>query len=524
MSILTTLALLPYICLSATPVMGWSSWNTYRINISDSLIMRQADAMVSRGLAQAGYSYINIDDGYFGGRDSMGRLLTHPIRFPSGLKHVVRHIHDRGLKAGIYTDAGRNTCGNFWDHDSIATGVGMYGHDDTDAQFFFIDNGFDFIKVDFCGGDARQNTDSLALDEQTRYRAIAEAIKATGRTDVKLNVCRWAYPGTWVSDVASSWRISHDITPHWGAVKTIINRNMYLSAYCRNGAFNDMDMLEVGRGMTPEEDATHFGMWCIMSSPLMIGCDIGQADSATVALLSNPELIALNQDPLALQAYPVKAENGYYILAKDIAEPDGLTRAIAFYNPTDSEVTATLPFTDVQLGGKVKLRDVMNRTDAGIHIDSFSVTLPPHATRIYTATAEHRIPREIYEAETGFITSYQEIHSPHLTGRYVADASCSTGAKAAYLGGAPDNDISWDNVSVPDRDGIHDITICGITPDTRTLSVEINGSHAATLTFSEGRTNASIKAFLSKGRNRIRLHNDTGAMPDIDYIKVSGWR
>ena len=196
-------------CLAATdtPTMGWSSWNTYRVNISDSLIMRQADALVKTGLDSAGYRYINIDDGYFGGRDSVsGQLKFHPQRFPNGLKPVVDHIHSLGLKAGIYSDAGMNTCGHFWDKDSLGQNVGLYGHDDTDCAMMFGVLGFDFIKVDFCGGDARQNQQKLDLDPEKRYREIRAAIDRTGRKDVRLNVCRWNYPGTWVSEVASSWR------------------------------------------------------------------------------------------------------------------------------------------------------------------------------------------------------------------------------------------------------------------------------------------------------------------------------
>lgn len=134
------------------PTMGWSSWNTYRINISDSLIMRQADAIVSQGLHDVGYTYINIDDGFFGGRyPQTGRLLIHPTRFPRGLQPVVSHIHSLGLKAGIYSDAGANTCGNWYDKDSIAQGVGLYGHDRQDCDMFFRELGFDFIKIELSG-------------------------------------------------------------------------------------------------------------------------------------------------------------------------------------------------------------------------------------------------------------------------------------------------------------------------------------------------------------------------------------
>lgn len=189
------------------PMMGWSSWNTYRVNISDSLIMRQADAMVANGLKKVGYNYVNIDDGYFGGRDQQtGRLLVHPERFPQGLKPVVEHIHRLGLKAGIYSDAGRNTCGSIYDADTIGIGVGLYTHDQQDCDMFFRELGFDFIKVDYCGGKPHPKGDTLQLDEQTRYTEIAEAIRKTGRKDVRMNACRWDFPGTWVCHVAGSWR------------------------------------------------------------------------------------------------------------------------------------------------------------------------------------------------------------------------------------------------------------------------------------------------------------------------------
>lgn len=141
------LSLLPALSASAddTPTMGWSSWNTYRVHISDSLIRRQADAMAALGLREAGYTYINIDDGFFGGRAADGRLLVHPARFPHGLRPVVEHIHGLGFKAGIYSDAGRNTCGNFWDKDTTGAGVGFYGHDRHDAEFYFRD--MDIMKV-----------------------------------------------------------------------------------------------------------------------------------------------------------------------------------------------------------------------------------------------------------------------------------------------------------------------------------------------------------------------------------------
>ena len=140
------------------PIMGWSSWNTYRINISEDLIKRQAEAMVSLGLKDAGYRYINIDDGFFGYRDEKGVLQTHPERFPNGVKGVADYIHRLGLKAGIYSDAGANTCGSLWDADPNGIGVGLYGHEKQDADLYFNQWGFDFIKIDYCGAGQQLDT------------------------------------------------------------------------------------------------------------------------------------------------------------------------------------------------------------------------------------------------------------------------------------------------------------------------------------------------------------------------------
>ena len=483
--------------------------------------MRQADAMKNRGLHDAGYRYINIDDGFFGGRDANGNLLTHPVRFPNGLRHVVDHIHSLGMKAGIYSDAGRNTCGNYWDKDSIATGVGLYEHDSIDADFYFKRMGFDFIKVDFCGGDAKQNTESLDLNERQRYTEIAEAIRRTGRKDVKMNVCRWDYPGTWVKDVAASWRISHDIGPRWSSVKDIIGQSLYLSAYCRDGHYNDMDMLEIGRGMSEEEDKTHFGMWCMLSSPLMIGCDMEKASEPIIALLTNKELIALNQDHLHQQAYPVKYDNGCHVLVKDIKAENGKERAVAFYNPTDTVAYIEIGLNDVDLAGKATVRDLFAHRDSILNDGVMGCTLPPHATRIYSIVAEKRLPRTKYEAEAAYISDYQELDNNQavLTGIYEPDAACSSGAKATWLGGKPENDLVWDNVWQPNKSKCT-ITVTGITPEARSVEVEIDGKPAGRMEFGPGRSEQSITATLKKGKSRIRLYNATDRMPDIDVMRI----
>ncbi len=512
-----------------TPVMGWSSWNTYRVNISDSLIKKQADALVSSGLKDAGYTYINIDDGYFGGRDQVtGHLLIHPTRFPQGLKPVVDHIHRLGLRAGIYSDAGADTCGCWYDNDSIAQGVGLYGHDQQDCDLFFKELGFDFIKVDFCGGRSASNADHLGLDPRERYTAIHEAILRTGRTDVCLNVCRWDYPGTWVSDVASSWRISNDISARWSSVKDIIRQNLYLSAYAGGGHYNDMDMLEVGRSLTAEEDRTHFAIWCMMSSPLLIGCDLTKLKSQTLALLTNRDLIAINQDPLGLQAYVIKhdQQTGTYVLVKDLIERNGLTRAVAFYNPTDMEQTISIDIKELELGGEISVFDILNgKMSEGLPLGGrLEGTIPAHGTNVYRLTATERLPRIHYEAETAYLSCYQELYNPQAVGTayYAADTLCSGGMKAVNLGWRPENDLQWRDVWCQ-ADGQYTVTIhCSAFTDKAALIVSANGGAGRRFTAADA-TDGSIRLSLSlhQGQNTVRLYNDTGMMPDVDYMDIA---
>lgn len=526
-SILSFLALsvaaaaLPY----EGPVMGWSSWNTYRVNISDSLIMRQADELSNLGLDSLGYRYINIDDGFFGGRDKeSGRLLFHPARFPDGMKPVVDHIHALGLKAGIYSDAGANTCGNFYDNDSVARGVGLYGHDAEDACHLFSELGFDFIKVDFCGGDPKQNSDSLELDPEQRYRAIRKAIDDTGRKDVKLNICRWDFPGCWAREIASSWRVSHDIAPKWWSVKNIIGQNLYLSAYAGKGRYNDMDMLELGRGLSETEERTHFGMWCMMSSPLLIGCDLTKLPPSTLALLRNKRLIALNQSPLGLQAYVARHSDGCYVLVKDIERLNGTARAVAFYNPTDSARSVSIPFSDIQLAGAINAENLFDGTLMTGLRDSMTVALPPHGTEIFALRGETRLPRTRYEAETAYLSKYQELVNPIYAGSayYETDKGCEGGMKVVNAGSSAGNDIVFTGITA-DYDCEAILTIRLRPAAKSAISVAVNGADAGRFDFREESGNFSdihLRISLKKGDNTIRLYAEEIPMPEIDFIDV----
>jgi len=508
------------------PTMGWSSWNTFALNINEDVIKGQALAMVSTGLKAAGYKYINIDDGYFYNRnETTGALLIHPQKFPKGLRPIVDYIHSLGLKAGIYSDAGVNTCGSWGNPDRSGRGVGLYGHDKQDLDMFFSDLNFDFIKVDYCGGNWGEKGQELYLDERERYTAISKTMKDTRRPDAILNVCRWAYPGTWVKDVALSWRTTYDIRDEWKSVKGILAENLYLAAYSGPGHYNDMDMLEVGRRMSAEEDRTHFGLWCIMNSPLLIGCDMANVRPDALELMKNRDLISINQDKTFQQAYLVKRSNECYILVRDVEMLNGVKRVFAIYNPNDDERFVTVNFQDLDLAGKVSLRDCFEQKEIGEFYGGFQISVPAHGTRIYKATGEQRLERIRYEAETAYISDYQEIRNNQeaKTGIYTSDNACSSGYKATWLGMSEKNDLVWDNVYT-EKGGKRTLTIAFISGNERNVTVSVNGKEVKQLSVTSGgwdkigRVSVPIK--LKKGRNVIRLSNANDWMPDIDYIEI----
>lgn len=507
------------------PVMGWSSWNTYRIHISEKLIKSQADAMVDRGLKDAGYLFINVDDGFFGHRDGSGKLQTHPERFPNGLKCVADYIHSKGLKAGIYSDAGSNTCGSIWDKDPNGVGVGLYGHETQDADLFFNEWGFDFIKIDYCGAGQQ-----LDLEEEKRYTEIRRAIDEACKRNISINICRWAYPGTWVKQLARSWRISPDINPSWGSIKSIIGKNLYLSAYAGDGHYNDMDMLEIGRGLKPEEEEVHFGMWCIMSSPLLIGCDLTTIPEASLKLLKNKELIALNQDPLGLQAYVAQHENSGYVLVKDIVKKRGNVRAVALYNPSDSLCAFNVPFPTLELDGKVKVRDVVRQQSEGTITGELSYRVPAHSVKILRLEAEQRLEPTRYEAEWAYLPQYNDLGKRSRGVAYVSHTEASGKMIVSNLGGEAENYAEWNEVYSA-KGGKYKMHISYLPtqkkdreiPDRR-LEVEANGKKTVLENLetdaSKGMAVATLPITLRPGNNIIRMCSPYTWTPDIDCFTL----
>ncbi len=509
------------------PLMGWSSWNAFRVHINGDIIRQQTDLMVELGLKDVGYTNINIDDGYFGPRDEQGNMTPNPQRFPEGLKEVTDYIHSKGLKAGNYTDAGVRTCGSFADSDSFGKTAGIYMHESQDADLYFKQWGFDFIKIDFCGG-----TD-LGLDERQRYTDIRRAMDATGKK-VSLNICRWAFPGTWAKDIADSWRISGDINASWNSIKDVMRRNMYLSAYAGDGHYNDMDMLVVGfprgakvggGGLTQQEEEAHFGLWCIMSSPLLIGCNLAEIPESSLALLKNKELIAINQDVLGLQAYVVQRnDNGGYVLVKDILEKHGTTRAVALYNPTDTLCAFDVPLSVLELGGNVKVRDLIRCEDLGVISGNLTRELPAHSAMILKMEGEQRLESSRYEAEWAYLPEYNELdkNSKGIVYRYEPRASGKM--KVSYLGGRPGNYAEWKDVYSSDG-GEYDMTITYFTEEDRSLEIEVNGQKQTLKGLNSGGysvpADITVPITLKSGYNTIRIGRSDYWAPDIDGFTLA---
>ena len=508
----------------ATPLMGWSSWNAFRVDISEDIIKNQADLMVRTGLKDAGYTNVNIDDGFFDERDSTGIMKANAKRFPNGMKPVVDHIHGLGLKAGIYTDAGNNTCGSMSDKDRAGVGAGIYGHELQDAQLYFGDWGFDFIKIDYCGGS------HLGLDEKERYTSIRESIDQVNK-DVSVNICRWAFPGTWAEGVASSWRISGDINAHWNSLKYVVGKNLYLSAYARNGHYNDMDMMVIGfrnnsrvggEGLTPTEEEAHFGLWCIMSSPLLIGCDLSSLPESSLQLLTNKELIALNQDPLGLQAYVVQHEHEGYVLVKDIEQKRGNVRAVALYNPSDTACTFSVPFSVLEFDGNVKVRDLVKHADLGSFAGNFEQTLPPHSGMFLRMEGDTRLEPTVYEAEWAYLPLYNDLGKNSKGISYAYDGEASGKMKVGFIGGQPENYAEWAEV-YSDKGGRYHMTINYSYGKDRELELTVNDSTIKihSLADDDDHHQLTVPVDLKPGYNLVRMGNSYNWAPDIDNFVLA---
>ncbi|MEI7730762.1 MAG: glycoside hydrolase family 27 protein [Verrucomicrobiota bacterium] len=381
----------PYRGLAATPPMGWNSWNTFGKEINEDVVKGVADTFVKLGLKDLGYQYVVIDDHWHGGRDSQGKLLANPKKFPGGIKALAAYIHDKGLKFGIYSCAGDKTCGGE---------VGSYGHEEDDATTFASWD-VDYLKYDYC----------YAPDDFPeaikRYTRMGDALKATGRPII-FSICEWGPRSPWLWGRKAGghlWRISFDVgdlwdTPHNAysciGILAAIDASANLEKHAGPGGWNDPDMLVVGLGnkgyikgggCNSAEYQTQVSMWCLLAAPLMIGCDIRNMDAETRRILTNPEAIAVDQDPLGRQGNRVTRTASTDVWRKPLVS-GGV--AIALLNRGEQPASITAQWKDLGLkpGAAMALRDLWAHQDLGTFKDSFTTQVGPHATVLVRATPE----------------------------------------------------------------------------------------------------------------------------------------
>jgi len=507
------------------PLMGWASWNQFGAKIDEGVIKGQADAMVSSGLAAVGFQYINIDDGFFNKRYSNGMLRIDSIKFPKGMKELADYIHSKGLKAGFYSEAGENTCGSQYSGQPGGIGGGLYGHDQQDADLFFKTWGFDFLKVDYCGGRVQK------LDEKTRYTEIRKAIDNTGR-DVNFNICRWQFPGTWVTTLSDSWRMSNDINfapgskAKWKSIINIINQNKYLAQYASPGHYNDMDMLEVGRGMNFEEDKSHFTMWCILSSPLALGCDMNKMSDETKTILTNKEIIALNQDLAGLQAHLIYENDSVQIWAKNMKDLQSKEFAVAMLNLNARPAVLSVRWKDLNIVGKAAVRDLWAHKDLGSVDSVFSATVQGHGVSAIKVNAQKTKLKEVFEAEYAWMNNYNLTVDTQIVpgqAKPMTDAACSGRTKVIDIGKRADNYIEFQDVYAANA-GNYNLDLFFLSGDDKNATMSVNGQDIQLTKLNSGSAKTvakkTIPVVLNKGYNAIRISNATGSTPDIDKIQI----
>jgi alpha-galactosidase len=355
--------------LAKTPPMGWNSWNKFGCDVSEQLIRGMADALVSTGLKDAGYQYLVIDDCWQVSRDTDGNIVPDPQHFQSGIKALADYVHSKGLKFGIYSDAGTGTCQNR---------PGSRGYEFQDARQYAA-WGVDYLKYDWCN-HSTQNSEAS-------YSLMRDALKKSGRPIV-FSLCEWGStkPWLWGKDVGNLWRATGDIADKWSSGKKedglgvvqILDQVNGLESYAGPGHWNDPDMLEVGNGGLNENEArAHFSLWCILAAPLMAGNDLRKMSPATHDILTNKELIAVNQDLLGRQGRRVQHEGELEVWAKQLADGG---RAVALLNRSDARANISASWTALgypaALGASV--RDLWAAKDLGVSTESYSAEVPSH--------------------------------------------------------------------------------------------------------------------------------------------------
>ena len=352
-----------------TPPMGWNSWNKFGCDVSDQLIRETADAMVSSGMKDAGYEYVVIDDCWQVDRDAEGNIVIDAERFPAGMKALADYVHSKGLKFGIYSDAGLATCQGR---------PGSRGYEFQDARQYAA-WGVDYLKYDWCN--------SSTQDAPASYSLMRQALDASGRSIV-FSICEWGRnkPWLWAPESGHLWRTTGDIQNCWDCRREwggmgfvhILDLQVGLESFAGPGHWNDPDMLEVGNdGLTIAESRAHFSLWALLASPLMAGNDLRKMQPEIVDILTNSEVIAVNQDVLGRQGRKVRDDGDLEIWSKDLH--DG-SRAVVLFNRGEQEQDMDVTWPEIGYTASLDalVRDLWSHEDLGTFAGSYSTTVPSH--------------------------------------------------------------------------------------------------------------------------------------------------
>jgi len=342
-----------------TPPMGWNSWNKFACDVSEQLIREIADAMVSSGLKAAGYQYVNIDDCWQVSRDAQGNIVADPTRFPSGIKALADYVHGKGLKLGVYTDAGRLTC---------QKRPGSFDHELQDAKTY-ASWGVDYVKVDWCYSEG--------LDPEVQYAKVRDALAQAGRPIV-FSICNWGVkaPWRWGPKTGNLWRTTGDISDKYDSMSLIGFSQNGLEKFAGPGHWNDPDMLQVGNGgMDRDEYRTHMALWALLAAPLLAGNDLRSMTAETREMLTNREVLAVDQDSKGVQGHRIWEEGPLEIWAKPLADQ---SQAVGLFNRSEAALKMTLDFKALGFSGPASVRDLWEHKDIGTVRDSYSVEVPKH--------------------------------------------------------------------------------------------------------------------------------------------------
>jgi alpha-galactosidase len=349
--------------LAKTPPMGWNSWNHFHRHVSDAIVRAAADAMVSSGMRDAGYIYVNIDDTWEGTRNAAGEIQPNE-KFPD-MKALADYVHSKGLKLGIYSSPGPKTCAGY---------EGSYRHEEQDAKTY-AKWGIDYLKYDWCSAREVYSPDQM----QAAYRKMGDALQHSGRRIV-YSLCQYGLEDvwTWGASVGGNlWRTTGDIQDNWKRMSLLgFEKQLALAPYAGPGHWNDPDMLEVGNGgMTNTEYQTHFSLWAILAAPLLAGNDLASMSKDTIEILTNRDVIAVDQDKLGKQGTRVAKDGDLEVWMKPLSGGD---KAVGLFNRGETPATVTVNFAQIGVKGKVHVRDLWAHADRGRVAGHFSAEVAPH--------------------------------------------------------------------------------------------------------------------------------------------------